>query len=344
MAILVTHLKWISLLVLVVQNSALVLIMRYSRTIPGPPYLASTAVVLSELTKLVVSLMIQVNDEIKQNPGGTFSWGKVYSDILGPTSDWKKIMVPAVLYMIQNNLQYLAVTCLDAATFQVTYQMKILTTALFSVWLLSKPLSKMKWISLLILTIGIALVQLPSTKTDAKKSSEGEAASNENLVRFVGLVAVTVACILSGLAGVWFEKVLKGSKASVWVRNVQLSLFSIIPGFFIGVCYMDYKVVVEHGFFYGYNIWTFAAIACQALGGLIVALVVKYADNILKGFATSISIILSSVMSIFLFSFVVTGNFFIGASLVILSTYLYSLKDPAPTLLPVSTSSVSHEK
>ncbi len=40
----------------------------------------------------------------------------------------------------------------------------------------------------------------------------------------------------------------------------------------------------------------------QAVGGLIVALVMKYADNILKGFATSLSIVLSSVVSYFFLS------------------------------------------
>lgn len=35
----------------------------------------------------------------------------------------------------------------------------------------------------------------------------------------------------------------------------------------------------------------------QAYGGLVIALVVKYADNILKGFAVSLSIITSSLIS-----------------------------------------------
>ena len=52
------------------------------------------------------------------------------------------------VFCVQNTLQYMAVTYLDAATFQVTYQLKVLTTALFSVSLLGKRLSFLQWISL----------------------------------------------------------------------------------------------------------------------------------------------------------------------------------------------------
>ena len=92
--------------------------------------------------------------------------------------------------------------------------------------MLHRLLSRKKWIAITLLTIGIALVQLPSSSsTDESKSVTDQ---------IVGLVAVTVACILSGLAGVWFEKVLKGTNASIWVRNIQLSFFSLVPGFFVG--------------------------------------------------------------------------------------------------------------
>jgi solute carrier family 35 (UDP-sugar transporter), member A1/2/3 len=98
----------------------------------------------------------------------------------------------------------------------------------------------------------------------------------------LGLIAVSGACLLSGLAGVWFEKVLKGSSASLFLRNIQLSLFSSIPGLIFGVYVANGSQVIENGFalefmdrfFYGYNTWTWLTILCQAVGGLIVAVVV----------------------------------------------------------------------
>ncbi|RKO90124.1 nucleotide-sugar transporter-domain-containing protein [Blyttiomyces helicus] len=256
------ELKWFSLLTLVVQNSALVLFMRYSKTIPGPAYLSSTAVVLSELLKLLASLAVYAS-EPRPTP---LTPARLIHEMFGPHSDWLKMTVPAILYFVQNNLQYLAVQHLDAATFQVTYQMKILTTALFSVWMLKKSLTRRKWIALCLLTGGIGLVQMPSG---------GAVAAKETGNKFIGLVAVLVACVLSGLAGVWFEKVLKGSKASLFLRNIQLSFFSLIPGFLFGVMWYDGAAVSRDGYFYGYTIWTYITIGCQALGGLVVAVVVK---------------------------------------------------------------------
>lgn len=61
----------------------------------------------------------------------------------------------------------------------------------------------------------------------------------------------------------------------------------------------------------------------NATGGLLVAVVVKYADNILKGFACSLAIILTCVFSIFLFGFKLSVQFSVGAGLVIGSIFLY---------------------
>ena len=70
---------------------------------------------------------------------------------------------------------------------------------------------------------------------------------------------------------------------------------------------------------------TIRVIVLQAIGGLIVAQVVSKTDNLVKGFATSLSIILSCILSQWFFKDIVISNrFILGATLVIASTALYS--------------------
>lgn len=266
----------------------------------------------------------------------------------------------------------MAASNLDAATFQVTYQLKILTTAFFSVVILKRNLSKLKWMALGLLTVGIALVVLPhgastsfinyitgnTTITDAATADGSSSSESGNQTNLHGFLAVLTACLLSGLAGVYFEKILKSAAPAshkpiasedeeenkkyddeeseeeqeqndvsnqIWIRNIQMSFFSVLLGLVFVVMLQDGATIIEKGFFVNYNLLTWTVIGIQAFGGLVVALVVKYADNILKGFATSISIILSSIISVWLFNFSVSISFLLGATFVIYATYLYGL-------------------
>ena len=69
-------------------------------------------------------------------------------------------MVPAAIYAFQNNILYQALTYLDSVTYQVTYQLKILTTALFSVLVLRRALHPRQWVALVMLTVGVTIVQV----------------------------------------------------------------------------------------------------------------------------------------------------------------------------------------
>ena len=132
-----------------------------------------------------------------------------------------------------------------------------------------------------------------------------------------------LAACTSGFSGVYFEYVLKGSTVSLWMRNVQMAISSIVLAL-AGVLVQDGAAVRAGGFFQGYNPVVVGVIALQALGGLTVAVVVKYADNILKGFAASFSILTSTFIETVFFGFRPSFNFFAGAMLVNLSMWLYS--------------------
>jgi len=112
------------------------------------------------------------------------------------------------------------------------------------------------------------------------------------------------------------------------VRNVQMSLISLVVAG-LSVYAKDWPQVARLGFFSGYNAVVWAVILLQAGGGMLVAVVVKYADNILKGFATSLSTVLSTVVSVSLFGFVVSPLFLAGAVLVLGSAFLYNSADGA---------------
>lgn len=57
---------------------------------------------------------------------------------------------------------------------------------------------------------------MPSDSGTSKES--GHTVSEQ----MAGLTAVLLACVSSGFSGVYFEKILKGSNTSVWMRNLQL--------------------------------------------------------------------------------------------------------------------------
>ncbi|XP_030630641.1 solute carrier family 35 member A3b [Chanos chanos] len=311
------RLKYVSLGVLVLQTTSLVLTMRYSRTLQedGPRYLASSAVVSAELLKIVACVWLVFMEHNFSMRGLN---RVLKEEILNKPMETLKLAIPSGIYTLQNNLLYVALSNLDAATYQVTYQLKILTTAFFSVSMLGKKLGVYQWLSLVILMAGIALVQWP---TDSFVSIEEIPLSEGS--QFIGVLAVLVACFSSGFAGVYFEKILKETKQSVWVRNIQLGLFGFLFGL-MGVFVYDGKRVQENGMFQGYSGITLTVVILQALGGLVIAAVIKYADNILKGFATSLSIIFSTLISYFwLEDFDPTSIFFLGAVLVIAATFLY---------------------
>uniref|UniRef100_A0A4W6FJC3 Solute carrier family 35 member A3b n=1 Tax=Lates calcarifer TaxID=8187 RepID=A0A4W6FJC3_LATCA len=206
-------LKYMSLGVLVLQTTSLVLTMRYSRTLKedGPRYLASSAVVSAEMLKIFAcTLLVFMENNLNVRAVNQL----LREEIVNKPVETMKLAIPAGIYTLQNNLLYVALSNLDAATYQVTYQLKILTTALFSVSMLGRRLGFYQWLSLLLLMAGVTLVVVMWCDSEQKILSAGS--------QFVGLMAVLMACVSSGFAGVYFEKILKETKQSVWVRNIQL--------------------------------------------------------------------------------------------------------------------------
>jgi UDP-sugar transporter A1/2/3 len=142
-----------------------VVLLRYVRTAPGEMFLSTTAVVSIEVTKTLGALIFLFCE-------CSFSFSKLGSQInthiIKNTGDMCKVSIPAILYTIQNNLVYLAISNMNICVFQATFQLKLLTTAACVVFMLNRSLRFTQWVALVILTTGVAVIQIENVKVCVK--------------------------------------------------------------------------------------------------------------------------------------------------------------------------------
>lgn len=78
-------------------------------------YFASTAVFMAEVIKLLATLVVIYFQHRSLKSFASF----VVDNFLSNSLDMLRLSVPSVLYVIQNNLVYIAMTHLESTTFQV---------------------------------------------------------------------------------------------------------------------------------------------------------------------------------------------------------------------------------
>ena len=133
----------------------------------GKRYITSTAVFFNEVVKLGISLTMALY-EVSRSAPPTVPATSLLSTLASAvfSGDSWKLVIPACLYTLANSLQYIALSNLQAATFQATYQLKMIVSAIFGLLLLKRSVSPRKWGLLLLLLVGVCLVQMPDGSSD----------------------------------------------------------------------------------------------------------------------------------------------------------------------------------
>merc|ERR1719397_999341 len=244
--------------------------------------------------------------------------------------------VPALCYFIQNILAYTALENLSSSVYGVLQQAKILTAAIFSVVLLRKKISLTKWRALLLLFLGATLVE-HHTFQEHGDDSQGNPVT--------GTIAMMAMISMSGFAGVYYEKMLKGvnkspeDKLSVWDRNVQLATWSI--GFSLFGLFNDRDQIIEKGLLFGWTSVTIFQRLLMTSGGLLSAVIIKYCDVIIKGMATTISLIATSFVGWWFLGDILDLTFLNGMGVTIIAVFNYNEKGQEMTLEKTSSSALS---
>ncbi|KAI6177333.1 hypothetical protein M3Y97_00895300 [Aphelenchoides bicaudatus] len=268
-------------------------------------YSAPTVVFMAELSKLVISTGMLLNDN---KWSFTHSWIVMKREFIHKPTELLKMSVPSITYAIQNNLDFIA------SVESACRCLSMVTTALFMMFFLGRHFSFRRWVAIFLLFVGVAAVQL----NNIDESSRSKSTENP----FVGLVAVLSTCVTAGFAGVYFEKMLKdGTSTSLWIRNIQMYTCGIISTS-IGLFAKDSEHLRTKGFFWGYSNEVCCVIGFLSVGGIYISLVMKYLDNLHKSFASAISIILVVILSVMFFDGISLGVYFVLGSMIVCSAVL----------------------
>lgn len=275
---------------LCLQNAGYTLLRKY--TTQHENVSSKEILLVSEILKIVFSLYMVVNDVdgLKSDAPGSglskISWLVFHS---------QKMFVLAAIYGAMNILSFVALEYIGAGEFTICAQLKILTTAGFSVLILRTSMSWTKWRALCLLVFGCILVASPNFNSG--KDGVGVAS------QLFGYAAVLTEVVLSGFASIYFEKVVKSTTEviTIWERNFQLGLYSLL---------MYLGIIIYEGYgndgssqreaWSGWSFVTFIVALLGATGGLLVAATLKYADSILKTLAAAGAIVLSTVLGHYL--------------------------------------------
>jgi UDP-sugar transporter A1/2/3 len=268
------------LALIVVQNSSLILVTSYSRTLK-PAYLATVAVFFAECLKLVGAIVLLACEV--RSP--RVALVQVASLLCENGSSTMLFAVPAICYTLQNNLWYYALSHLDPVTAAVTSQMKIITTAVATVVMLGRRLTWLQWCALFGLMCGLVVIQWGS-QHEQQTARVAEATGGKDGLTTPknsvgGALAMMLATILSAYSGVFLERLFKTVKLTLWLQSIQLSVFAL-PVAFLTMCAYDHRALRNGRLMVGFNDVVWIAVSLNAVGGIAVSMALKYADNILK--------------------------------------------------------------
>lgn len=309
--------KTIAVVSIIVLYSAQSILITYTQNDKGGyNYKPNSVVLMTEFAKLCVASTWLFTEHVqRKKPQVTVS------------ENMLRYAVPAALYAVHNNIVFLGLEALDAPTFQLLNNLKIVITGILTRTFLKRPMTLLQWIGIMLLTVAQAVASLKTTVSPSHKEAS----------YFYGVCLMVALSFLSAFASIYNEFLLKGSSDSTHWQNIQLYAFSVL------VCGMQtfaagsaYSSSNEGGFFEGFDGWTWIVIIVSAFMGQAVSFVLKYADNITNRFATALSLVLTAVLSYLFFGTHITLPFGLGLLLLAVAFVLYYVS-------PETLSKIDHQ-
>jgi UDP-sugar transporter A1/2/3 len=203
--------------------------------------------------------------------------------------------------------------CVLAQTYQILGNLKIVVVAIVQRGMLRSTKTLVQWLGVTLLMLGMMVIASGKlSATSVGTAMEQEQAKSD---LFLGLFFMVLISLASAFAGVYTEFLLKRVDYSTDFQNILLYAWGVV---FCLLGHVFQPASLGHGgdgsFFGGFEAKVWLVVVINAFLGQVVSRVMKYADNITKVFASSSGVIITAILSRYLFAFELTLPFCLGTT------------------------------
>jgi len=229
--------------------------------------------------------------------------------------------VPAILYMIRNNLQYITLMRMNFAAYKLLLNSRFIITGALGLFILGQRLNRYQWLALCVITLGCIMLDFDPEMSYSITFSNAS------------LLILQIMC--ASIGSILIERSLK-DKAHAHVNIDFLNLYLYGFSILFNIPFLtNTKLIVANDLF---SPLVHVISLIGALGGIVTGRVLKVMSATTKSFAMACEIIISSAVASYMFRYHVSNILVVSLVLMVTSIFLYNYK---PTTSETASSSSS---